>query len=68
MPTRSTWVKMGGGASLVGALLIALWFILKFAVEAKVSGVDLLVVFGAVLFLGGLGSGLVVSRSGPENT
>jgi hypothetical protein len=66
MPTRSAWVKMGGGASVVGLLLVILWAILKFAVQAKIGNLDLLVGVGAVLVVGGLAGGVVVSRSDPN--
>jgi len=66
MATRSAFVKLGAGASVVGAIMIILWAILQFAVKAQIGGLSLLLVLGIVLVIGGIIGGVTVSRTDPN--
>jgi hypothetical protein len=66
MATRSAFVKLGAGASVVGAIMIILWAILQFAVKAQIGGLSLLLVIGIVLVIGGIIGGVTVSRTDPN--
>jgi hypothetical protein len=66
MATRSAFVKLGAGASVVGVLMIVLWAILQFAVKAEISGLPLLLVLGIALLIGGIVGGVTVSRTDPN--
>ena len=63
VPSSSTsYVKLGKGASVVGAVLVVLWAILQFGVKsAHIDGLGLLLVLGLGLFIGGLVGGMTVS-------
>lgn len=62
MATKSAFVKLGAGASVVGALLVILYIVLKVA-EADIANLGLLLGVGLVLFVGGLVGGVWVHRS-----
>ena len=66
MATRSAFLKLGAGASVVGVIMIVLWAILKFAVQAQIGNLGLLLGLGIVLVLGGLAGGVTVFRTDPK--
>jgi hypothetical protein len=63
VPSSSTsFVKLGRGASVVGAILVVLWAILQFGVKsAHVDGLGILLVLGLALFIGGFVGGMTVT-------
>lgn len=64
MVTRSAYVKMGWGASVVGVVMIVLYAILKVA-EAQIGNLELLLGVGIVLLIAGIVGGVTVTRTDP---
>ncbi|MBI4538873.1 MAG: hypothetical protein HY704_05095 [Gemmatimonadetes bacterium] len=65
MATRSAFVKLGVGASIVGGLMIVLYIILKVA-EVNIGNLGLLLGIGIVLVVGGIVGGVWVTRRDPN--
>lgn len=65
MGTRSAYVKLGWGASAVGAVMILLYIVLRIG-EAQMGNLELLLGVGVVLVVGGILGGMTVSRTGPN--
>ena len=63
VPSSSTsYLKLGRGAGVVGAILVVLWAILQFGVKsAHIDGLGILLVLGLALFIGGFLGGMTVT-------
>ena len=60
--SSTSYLKLGRGASVVGAILVVLWAILQFGVKsAHIDGLGILLVLGLALFIGGFLGGMTVT-------